>query len=370
MKHLTSKKTLAITAIIVASIILILTTILLKQTQDNNIIHLRGSGATFLQPQLEAWIQEYTKENKNVIIEYQGIGSGAGQEQFFKNLTDFCGSDPPLSRERWLSYKDRILQLPVILGAVAVVYNIPELPEGTNLKLSGEVIAEIYMGEIRYWDDTRIKELNPTISEYLPHKEIMVVHRSDASGTTQIFTTFLYKASPEKWQTSLVGKTISWPVDQTGRGIGAKGNPGVTAVIKNTPYSIGYVELAFAIKEKLEVASIKNREGNFVLPSKTTIQSAAKHALNTGLIPGSPQEDFSTELEAIILAPGKDSYPLTSFSHIFVWKSYEDKKKAEEIAKFLNWIYTTGSNYILEGYVAVPEEIKIIGLEASKILKQ
>ncbi len=331
-------------------------------------VHLRGSGATFPQPQIEAWIQEFMKKHKNIVIEYQGIGSGAGQEQFFTGLTDFCGSDPPLSHEKWLKYKGKVLQLPIILGAVVIAYNVPEIPSNVHLNLSGEVIALIYKGEIKYWDDPRIKELNPGIADKLPHKEIIAVHRSDASGTTQIFTTFLHKSAPNIWPAELVGKTIDWPVDKTGRGIGGKGNPGVTANILNTKYSIGYVELAYALKNNLTIAAIRNREGVFVLPSIKTIQAAATHALQTGLIPDSPDGDFSRELDAIIYAPGKDSYPITAFSHIFVWKEYKDKNKAEALKEFIKWIYTEGSNYIVEGYIAVPKEIKNIGLKAVELI--
>ncbi len=340
-----------------------------NKEKPSQTVNLRGSGATFLQPQLEAWILEFSKENSNIIIEYQGIGSGAGQEQFFKELTDFCGSDPPLSHDKWLNHKDNVLQIPVILGAVAVVYNVPEIPGNVNLHLSGEVIALIYKGEIKYWDDQRIKALNPELADKLPHKEIIAVHRSDASGTTQIYTTFLHKAAPEIWPEDLVGKTIDWPVDKTGNGVGGKGNQGVTANVVNTKYSIGYVELAYAMKNNLSTVAIMNKDGEFVLPSRETIQAAATHALETGLIPQSPSGDFSKELEAIIYAPGKTSYPLTAFSHIFVWKKYDDSAKAEAIKEFLKWICNDGPNYIVEGYVAVPEEIKDIGLKAADMIE-
>jgi len=356
--------------VIVAAVLAIYGLGLVQRNSKNlkEVLTLRGSGATFLQPQLEAWIQEFMKKYDDIVIEYQGIGSGAGQEQFFKGLTDFCGSDPPLSHEKWLKYKGKVLQLPVILGAVAVVYNVPEIPEDIHLNLSGKVLALIYRGEIEYWDDSRIKELNPGLADKLPHEKIIAVHRSDASGTTQIFTTFLHKAAPRIWPVELVGKTIDWPVDRTGRGIGGKGNSGVTAIIINTKYSIGYVELAYALKNNLAMAAIRNREGIFVLPSTKTIQSAAKHALEAGLIPTSPDGDFSRELDAIIYAPGKNSYPITAFSHIFVWKTYKDKAKAEALKKFIEWIHTNGSKHIVEGYVAVPEEIKDIGLKAVELI--
>lgn len=364
-------------ALRVAIVILVITIVflvfyglsLVRGSVTSKIVYIRGSGATFPQPQFEVWIQAFMKKYSNIVIEYQGVGSGAGQEQFFKGLTDFCGSDPPLSYEKWLEYKGKVLQLPVILGAIAVVYNIPEIPKNVHLNLSGKVLALIYKGEIEFWDDPRIKELNPGLANKLPHKKIIVVHRSDASGTTQVFTTFLHRSAPNIWPKELVGKTIDWPVDRTGRGVGGKGNPGVTAIIVNTRYSIGYVELTYALKNNLSMAAIRNREGVFVTPSKATIQAAARYALETGLIPSSPDGDFSRELDAIVYAPGKTSYPITTFSHIFVWRNYGDKSKAEAIKKFIEWIYTEGSKYVIEGYVAVPEEMKEIGLKAAEMIK-
>ncbi len=326
-------------------------------------VTIRGSGSTFLQPQLEAWIQEFIRDVKNVSVEYQGVGSGAGQEQFFKGLTDFCGSDPPLGRQTWQKYRGKVLQLPVILGAVAVVYNVPELKD-KHLRLDGRVIALIYAGKLEYWDDPRIKELNPGLD--LPHERIIAVHRSDASGTTQIFTTFLHEAAPDIWPDSLVGKTVSWPVDETGRGVGGKGNPGVVAGLKSTEYSIGYVELEYAYREALPMAAIKNRNGNFVLPSAEAIQEAARNALTS--LPKDPSEDFSSELQAIVYAPGNNSYPITAFSHIFVRTTYP-KEKAEAVKEFIRWICERGSSYVVEGYVSVPKEIRDIDLKALDLIK-
>ena len=330
---------------------------------------LRGAGATFLQPQLEAWIEAFMEEHENIVIEYSGIGSGAGQKQFFKGLVDFCGSDPPLSRSRWEEYRGRVLQLPVILGALAVVYNIPEIPRDVHLNLTGRVLALIYLGEIRFWDDPRILELNPALADKLPHKEIIAVHRSDSSGSTQIFTTFLHKAAPDIWPKKLVGKVVDWPVDKVGNGVGAKGNAGVTATVVNTEYSIGYVELSYAIKNNLQVAAIMNREGYFTLPTVESIQSAAMYALKAGILPSKPDGDFSRELEAIVYAGGKNSYPITAFSHIFVWKSYDDVEKARAIKRFLEWLYNNDSKYIVEGYVPLPVEVKKLWMEAVKMIE-
>ncbi len=329
-------------------------------------VMLKGSGATFPQPQLEEWIREFMKTHPNIDIEYQGVGSGAGQEQFFKNLTDFCGSDPPLSRSVWLKYKGRVMQVPYILGAVVITYNLPGLNSTVHLKLNGKVIALIYKGVIKYWDDPRIEKLNPNIK--LPHHEIIVVHRSDASGTTQIFTTFLHKSAPDVWPSSMVGKLVNWPVDKTGRGVGGKGNAGVVAIVKSTAYSIGYVELAYALENNLPIAMIENKAGNYTLPTISAMKSAASEALKTGLIPKDPLGDFSRDLEAIVYAPGANSYPLTSFSHLIMWVHYKDKSKAEALAEFLEWICKYGDNYMVKGYAPAPAPIKEIIMKAAEKL--
>lgn len=334
-----------------------------------NRVVLRGSGATFLQPQLEAWIEAFMKDHGDIVIEYSGIGSGAGQQQFFKGLTDFCGSDPPLSRSKWEEYRGEVLQLPVILGAVVVIYNVPEIPKDVYLNITGKVIALIYLGEIKYWDDPRIVEINPAVSDKLPHAEIVAVHRSDSSGTTQIFTTFLHKAAPHLWPEDLVGKVVDWPVDRVGKGVGSKGNAGVVAEVKNTKYSIGYVELSYAIKNDIPMAAIMNKEGYFVLPTEEGIQSAARKALEMGYIPSVPDGDFSRELEAIVYASGEDSYPITAFSHIFIWKNYDDRGRARALKAFLEWLNENDSKHVIEGYVAVPPEVKAIWKEAIKLIE-
>lgn len=327
------------------------------------VVYLRGAGATFPYPQYDRWFSEFMRENPGVVVEYQAVGSGAGQEQFFKGIIDFCGSDPPLSRERWEEYRGRVLQLPVILGAIVVSYNVPELPGDKPLNLSGRVLALIYLGEIEYWDDPRILELNPGFQGLLPHARIIAVHRSDSSGTTQVFTYFLRKAAPDLWGRELVGKAIDWPVDRAGRGIGGKGNPGVAAALKSTQYSVGYLELSYALAEDLPVAAIMNRDGVFVEPTAEAVQEAAKSAVE--LLPSSPDGDFSGELDALVYAPGAESYPITTFSHIIVWKSYTDPRRADAVAELLEWIALKGADHIVEGYVAVPPEVRGLILKAA-----
>ncbi len=316
-------------------------------------VTLIGSGATFPQPQLEKWIDAYMKLNTNVVIEYTGKGSGGGQTDFEKGLVDFACSDPPIKEALWkkLEQKGQPLQFPMIVGAVVVSYNVPGIKE---LRLDGKTLAGIFMGKIRYWDDPAIKNLNPNLD--LPHKEIIVVHRSDSSGTTKIFTTYLCLVSDEWKEMVGSGKVVEWPVDKLGRGVGGKGNPGVVAAIKNNPYSIGYTELAYAIKENLPIVALENRDGYFVKPNDTTIKAAIAEV---SMKFPSPKEGYKEKIENLLNAPGKDSYPIVAVSHIIVWEHYQDKAKERAIRNFVKWILTDGQNseYIAAGYVGLPSEL-------------
>jgi phosphate transport system substrate-binding protein len=324
---------------------------------------LQGAGATFPYPQISEWARKF-QDKYGIQVVYQSVGSGAGQSMFLQKTVDFAGSDPPLSRDKWSQYKESIIQVPWLFGPVVIVYNIPELPGNYNLKLDGIAIARIYKGEITYWNDPYIKELNPEVADKLPNKEIIAVHRSDASGTTEIFTTFLYKASSGVWPSELVGKSINWPVDTTGRGVGGKGNEGVTSAVVQTPYSIGYVEWSYAIKNNLRVASIKNAAGNFVLPTSETLQEALKKAN----IPSSPLDDFSGILDSVIYTPGEKSYPILGPSHILIWRVQDDPKKAEGLKLFLKWVAEEGYNYIVEGYIAPPENVRQLLVKAAELI--
>ncbi len=319
-----------------------------------------GSGATFPQPQLEKWIDAYMKLNPNVVIEYTGKGSGGGQADFEKGLVDFACSDPPLKEFLWkkLEKRGQPLQFPMIVGAVVVTFNIPGVKE---LRLDGKTLADIFMGKIKYWDDPEIKKLNPNLN--LPHKEIIVVHRSDSSGTTKIFTTYLCLVS-EEWKEKVgSGKVVEWPVDELGRGVGGKGNQGVVAAIKSNPYSIGYTELSYAIKENLPIVALRNRDGNFVKPNDTTIKAAIAEV---SMSFPSPKEGYKENIENLLNAPGKDSYPIVAVSHIIVWEHYNNKAKEQAVRKFVKWILTEGqkSEYLATGYVGLPSEL------TEKLLKE
>jgi len=246
-----------------------------------------------------------------------------------------------------------------------MVYNIPGL-EG-RLKLDGEVIALIYLGEIEYWDDPRIQRLNPDLK--LPHEKIIAVHRSDSSGTTHVFTLFLYKASNGKWPKELVEKAIEWPVDKTGRGLGGKGNQGVAELVQKTPYSIGYVEYSYAYLARLPWALVKNAEGVFIDATPETMMEAAKNAFPK--LPPDPREDFNEAWDAIVYAPGRNSYPITSFSFLIVYEVYP-KEKAEAIRKFIEFINTDGQKpeLIVSGYIPIPAEIREYNLRAVNLIRE
>ena len=319
-----------------------------------------GSGATFPQPQIEKWIDVYSKVKPNVKIEYTGKGSGGGQNDFKQGLVDFACSDPPLKESLWreLEKKGEPLQFPMIIGAVVVAYNIPGID---NLKLDGKTLADIFMGEIEYWDDVKIRELNPDAN--LPHEKIVVVHRSDSSGTTKIFTTYLGLVSDEWKEKVGAGKTVEWPVDKLGRGVGGKGNPGVVAALKTTKYSVCYTELAYVYKENLKMVALKNKAGNYVIASPQTIKAAASE-VSINVPP--PTKGYKEDMKAFLNAEGENSYPIVAFSHMLIWKNYEDKARENAIKEFAKWILTFGQKdeNIVKGYVGLPPEL------SSKLIRE
>lgn len=331
-------------------------------TSGEKRIVLTGSGSSFIAPQMYAWASQIKNRYQWLVIEYESVGSGAGLSNFLQGLKDFGASDPPLPYNIWSEHRGKLIQMPVILGAVVVIYNIPSIT--VPLNLTGKALALIYKGEIRYWDDPIIAEANPGIE--LPHKEIIVVHRSDSSGTTQVFTLYLHKSAPDVWPENLVGKTINWPVDSTGRGVGAKGNEGVTRTVKFTPYSIGYVEWSYAIDSGLPMAALENGVGEFVLPSIEGIQKAAK-ALP---LPDTPLGDFSAVLEHLVYPEAPGAYPIASFTFLVFWTEYP-REKADAVKKFIEYINTDGqsSNSIAAGYAPIPEEIRQLNMKALDYIK-
>lgn len=309
-------------------------------------------------------MDDFNKRYPNVTVNYNPTGSGTGQEQFFSRVVDFAASDPPISKEKWESWRGKFVQMPFIIGAVVITYNLPDI--GTaKLKLDAETIALIYRGEIQYWNDERIRKLNPELN--LPEKRIIVVHRSDSSGTTDVFTRFLHKAAPQAWPKELVGKSIEWPVDKKGNGVGGKGNQGVAEVLRTTSSSIGYLELNYALEINMPTALLKNREGVFVEANETTMMNAARGAAAS--LPNSPDGDFSGDLDVMLFASGKLSYPITSFSHLLFYTSYSDSAKAWAVREFIKYVNTEGQRKVLRGYAPIPEEVRQLNLKALELIK-
>ncbi|MDP9202668.1 MAG: phosphate ABC transporter substrate-binding protein PstS [Gemmatimonadota bacterium] len=289
-------------------------------------VDLTGAGATFPYPLYSKWFSEYAKLT-GVKINYQSIGSGGGIRQLSEGTVDFGASDSPMSDEEMAKAKGGpILHIPTVLGAVVITYDLPGL--NTPTKLTPLVIADIFSGRIKKWNDARITSLNPGLA--LPNSDILVVHRSDGSGTTYIFTDYLSKAVPA-WNTSVgKGKEVRWPV-----GLGAKGNEGVAGQVKQTPGAIGYVELAYAKQNKLPVAAIRNNAGQFIAASVPAVTAAAAGAAKT--LP--PNTDYRI---SIVDAPGPDSYPISSFTWILVYQHEKDAVKGKKLVDFLNWALTEG----------------------------
>ena len=289
-------------------------------------VDLTGAGATFPYPLYSKWFSEYANR-KGVRINYQSIGSGGGIRQLSEGTVDFGASDGPMSDEELAKAKGGpVLHIPTTLGADVVTYNLPGVT--APLKVTPDVIAAIFMGRIKKWNDTRLASLNPGVT--LPSQDILVVHRSDGSGTTYIFTDYLTAAVPA-WKTAVgKGKEVKWPV-----GLGAKGNEGVAGQVKQTPGTIGYIELAYANQNKLPIAAVRNKAGQFITASVPAVTAAAAAAAKA--LPANTDYRIS-----IVDGPGPDAYPISSFTWILVYQQQKDAVKGKKLVDFLNWALTDG----------------------------
>lgn len=298
---------------------------------------LNGAGATFPYPVYSAWAFDYNKVS-GAKLNYQSIGSGGGIRQITERTVDFGASDAPLKPEQL--QKDKLVQFPAVIGGVVPVVNIPGVKAG-ELKLDSEALCKIYLGEIKYWDDKKIKGLNPNSN--LPHSEITVVHRSDGSGTTAIFTDYLSGVCPA-WKSKVgAGTSVNWPT-----GIGGKGNEGVANYTQRTTSSIGYVEFAYAKQNKLAHIGLKNRAGIFVEPSFESFEDAA----DTGDF--NPKKDFYLWLTN---APGKGSWPIAGATFILLAKEKADSNK--NVVRFFDWAFKNGDNKAKDlVYVPLPKSLK------------
>lgn len=309
-------------------------------TEGSGVVRLQGAGATFPNSLYQKWLSEYTKINPNVRIDYQSIGSGGGIKQIEARTIDFGATDIPVDDQELRNFPREILHIPTVLGAVVLTYNLPEVKE--PLRFSPDVIADIFLGKIRRWDDARIKADNPTAA--LPAADITVVHRSDGSGTTAVFTDYLVKVSPEWKEKVGTGTSVKWPL-----GLGAKGNEGVTGQVKQTPNTIGYVELVYAVQNKLPVALIKNRSGNYIEPTPDSVTAAAAESA----------ANMPADLRVSITdAAGAGSYPLASYTYILVYKEQEEATKGKALVDFLWWAVHDGQRFARElQYVPLPESV-------------
>lgn len=309
-----------------------------KQTSEV----LNGAGATFPYPIYSRWFSDYASET-GVKINYQSIGSGGGIRQLSAQTVDFGASDSPMSDEEMASATGgEILHIPTVIGAVVVTYNLGGVT--TPLNLTGEVISHIFLGKITRWNDPRIVALNPDAA--LPAQDILVTHRSDGSGTTFIFSDYLTKADADWRAGPGRGKEISWPV-----GLGAKGNEGVAGQVKQIPGSIGYVELAYAKQNGLQFANIRNSANQFVTPSIASVTAAAAGAAS----------ELSSDTDyriSIVDPPGAESYPISSFTWVLVYKDALTTPKGQELVKFFKWMFDEGAQAAEElDYAPLPNEI-------------
>jgi phosphate transport system substrate-binding protein len=282
---------------------------------------INGAGASFPNPLYTKWFSEYIKVDNTVRFNYQDIGSGGGQNQILAGTVDFGASDSPMTDQRLATAPGKILHIPTVAGADVVAYNLPGNPA---LRLDGATIADIFLGKITQWKDARIASQNPGIQ--LPALDIVVVHRSDGSGTTFIFTDFLSSVSQE-WQTK-VGRnaSVKWPV-----GLGAKGNEGVTGQVKNLPGSVAYVELVYAVQQKLPFASVKNSSENYVVPSIASVTAA----LAAAKIP----DDFRFSM---VNPPGAAAYPISGATWLLVYQQQRNADVGRKLVEFLKWAETKG----------------------------
>ncbi|MGC9149159.1 MAG: phosphate ABC transporter substrate-binding protein PstS [Sulfolobales archaeon] len=330
---------------------------------------LNGGGSSAINPQMQNWAKIFRDDISEgaITVNYQSIGSGAGQKGIVDGSLDFAGSDIPLTKDNYDALKSKgrgFIQIPIIAISIAVIYNIPEWDQSKcgPLRLSPEAIAEIYLGNIVYWDDPLIKNLQkPECQALLPHKEIYGVHRSDGSGSTALLTMYLSKAYPKWNQTVGYGLVVNWPIDNTGRGIGGKGSEGVIAQVKNTKYSIGYVEPNYAEKENIPIAAVTNKAGQFILPTKDAIEEALKRGATA--LP-KPDEYWGSVPLQFVYQDGNNTYPIVG-TPIIIIRTDLPKDKLEALKQFFTWVLTNGQKetYVLPGYYPLPTELTSIAVK-------
>ena len=303
-------------------------------------VKIQGAGSSFVNPLMQKWVSEYGNLNPNIRIDYQSIGSGGGIKQIKERTIQFGASDAAMKDEDLKSAPGEIIHIPVILGGIVLTYNLAGVEK--PLRFSPDTIVDIFLGKISRWDDERIKAENPEAN--LPAAAITVVHRSDGSGTSAVFTNYLSKVSPEWKEKVGEGTSPSFPV-----GLGGKGNEGVTGQIKQTPNTIGYVELAYAVKNKLPVGEIKNQAGNYVVPNFETVTNAAAETISE------TPEDLRV---TITNAAGANAYPISSYVYVLIYKEQSDEVLGRALVDFLTWGINDGQKHAQSLYYApLPQEM-------------
>ncbi len=335
-----------------------------KPTPLSSVVTLNGAGATFPFPLIDKWRVEYGLINDKVSINYQSIGSGGGIKQFIAKTVDFGATDAPLTIDQFKALKNPI-HFPETIGAVTVTYNLPGMdgkPIPSGLKITPDILSDMFLGKLKKWNDVRIAMLNP--ETLLPDEEIIIAHRSDGSGTTFVFTDYLSKVSKEWYDEVGTGKAVEWPT-----GVGAAGNEGVSGVVRQTPYAVGYVELAYATQTKMSVAALQNQEGEFVLPALESTKIAAASAVTA--LP-KPDEDWSQV--SIVNSPGKGAYPIASFTYLLLFTDFGEipsmsGEKGQALVDFLYWAVTDGQAFADDLlYVPLPSEVVKMNIEVLKQL--
>ena len=329
-----------------ATLALVLVTVSLAKVSIN------GGGATFPFPIYSKWFSEYNKLHPDVEINYQPQGSGFGIQQIQKQTVFFGATDGPMTPDQLLGAAGKVLHFPTVLGAVVPIYNVPNVT--AELKFTGPLLADIFLGKITKWNDAAIVKLNPGVT--LPGSDITVAHRSDGSGTTYIWVDYLAKVSPD-WKAKVgVNTSVSWPV-----GLGGRGNDGVTSLVKQTPGAIGYVELIFAKQNKITFGSVQNMNGEFIAGSVEAVTTAAAAAA------GKMPPDFRV---SITNAPGKGVYPISSFTWILLYENPKDKTMAKTFVDFMNWMLADGQKFAPDlGYSPLPPQVIALEKEALKKIK-
>jgi phosphate transport system substrate-binding protein len=306
-------------------------------------VQLNGAGATFPNIIYQNWMLTYNKSHDNVKLNYQSIGSGGGIRQFSDGTVDFGASDAPMTDSAIAAIGGNVLHIPTVLGAVVPSYTLDGVTQ--PLRFTPDVLADIFLGKISSWDDAKLAAINPGVT--LPKQDIIVVHRSDGSGTTYVWVDYLTKVSPEWAQRVGRGTSVNWPV-----GLGGRGNEGVAATVRQTPGAIGYVELGYALINKMAVGVVRNKSGNWITPSLESVTAAAAGAMKEM----GPNTDFRV---SITDSPGAEAYPVASFTWLLVRKTYSDQAKAKALVDFIWWAETEGQAKTTElGYAPLPKELR------------